>query len=190
MSHALNAVMEPGDEVVGDMLAKTGPTLVLDLVAATALVVLAVVAFALSGWRFAHSAGGPDVLGGVLTVCGFLWPLPLWLRKPVIVVVTRKQLICFQLMRTKPSAPRQILFAVPLAPGSITRSRWSLRYTGPDGKTIRLNKEPLARHARRDMNEVVAALQANGVIVEPSAPSRRSLAMTASRDASWQDRSR
>jgi hypothetical protein len=178
VSPALNAVMEPGDEVVADMLAKTGPTLALDLAAATALVALAVVPFALSGWRFAHSAGSPDVPGGVLAVCGILWPLPLWLRKPVIVVVTRKQLICFQLLRTKPSAPRQILFAVPLTPGSITRSRWSLRYTGPDGKTIRLNTESLAWHARRDMNEVVAALQANGVIVESGAPSRKSLAMT------------
>jgi hypothetical protein len=178
VSHALNSVMEPGDEVVADMLAKTGPTLALDLVAATALVVLAVMAFALSGWRFAHGAGGPDVLGGVLAVGGPLWQLPLWLRKPVFFVVTRKQLICFQLMRMRPSAPRQILFAVPLASGSVTRSRWSLRYTGPDGKTIRLNKEPLAWHARRDMNEVVAALQASGVIVESGAPSRRSLAIT------------
>ena len=179
VSHALNAVMEPGDEVVGDMLAKTGPTLALDLVAATALVVLAVVAFALSGWRFAQSAGGPDVLGGVLAVGCFLWPLPLWLRKPVFVVVTRRQLVCFLLSRLDLSGtPRAMMFAVPLTSGSITRSRWSLRCTGPDGRTIRLNKEPLAWHARRDMNEVVAALQANGVIVESGAPSRKSLAMT------------
>jgi hypothetical protein len=119
-------------------------------------------AFALSGWRLAHGAGGPDVLGGVLAVGGLLWQLPLWLRKPVFVVVTRRQLVCFLLSRLDPSGtPRARMFAVPLVSGSITRSRWSLRYTGPDGKTIRLNKDPLAWHARRDMNEVVAALQAS-----------------------------
>lgn len=174
MSHVLNSVMEPGDEVVADMLAKTGPTLALDLAATTAVVVLAAVAFALSGWRLAHSEGGLDVPGGVLAAGGPLAQLSLWLRKPVFVAVTRKQLICVQLMRMKPSTPRQILFAVPLPSGSISRSRWSLRYTGPDGKTIRLNNG-LAWHARRDMNEVVAALQASGVIVESGA---RSIAIT------------
>jgi hypothetical protein len=192
VSHALNPVLEPGDEVVADMLVKTGPTLALDLAASTALVGLAVMALALSGWRFAHSAGGPDVLGGVLAVGGLLWQLPLWLRKPVFVVVTRRQLVCFLLGRLDLSGtPRARMFAVPLTYGSITRSRWSLRYTGPDGETIRLNKEPLAWHARRDMNEMVAALRASGVIVESGAPHPGgALRLPASRDASWQDRSR
>lgn len=182
VSYALNSVMEPGDEVVADMLAKTGPTLALDLAASMALVVLAAMAFALSGWRLAYSGGGSDVLGGVLAVGGFLWPLPLWLRKPVFVVVTRRQVVCFLLSRLDLSGtPRARMFAVPLSSGSITRSRWSLRYTGPDGRTIRLNKEPLAWHARRDMNEVVAALQASGGIIESGAPSRRSLANSGER---------
>jgi hypothetical protein len=162
VSHSLNSVMEPGDEVIADMLAKTGPTLAIDLALSTGLLVLAVMVFALSGWRLAHGEGSPDVLGGVLAVGGLLWPLPLWLRKPVFVVVTRRQLVCFLLSRLDLSGtPRARLFAVPLGSGSITRSRWSLRYTGPDGKTIRLNKEPLAWHARRDVNEVAAAVQAN-----------------------------
>jgi hypothetical protein len=168
VSPELNSVMEPGDQVVADMLAQTGPSVAIDLAVSLCLVIAGLGAIALSTWRLVHGEGGTDWLGGVAVVGGLLALVPQWLRRQVFVVITRRQVICYRLGRSDTSGiPRQMMFAVPIQSGFFARSHWSLRYTGPDGKAIRFNSG-WTRKSRQDLNNVVAALEASGSVVDPA----------------------
>jgi hypothetical protein len=166
VSPALFAAMEPGDQVVADMLAQTGPTLGIDLAVSLILVVGGLADGALLIWRIVHGYGSADPLGGALIFGGLLAAVLALRRKQVFLVVTRRQFICFGLGRSGTAS--RLMFAVPIQSGSITRTRWSVRYTGPDGRTIRFNTNPLARRWRGDVGEVAAALQASRSTIEPA----------------------
>jgi hypothetical protein len=167
VSPALYSAMEPGDQVVADMVAQTGPSIAIDLAVSLCLVLASLADLALCTWRLVHGEGGADPLGATAIFGGVLALVPLWLRKPVFVVVTRRQVFCYRLNRFDTSGtPREMMFAVSLPSASITRTRWSLRYTGPDGKAIRFNSG-WTRKSRQDLNDVVAALEASGNMVEP-----------------------
>jgi hypothetical protein len=166
VSPALFAATEPGDQVVADMLAQTGPTMAIDLALSLIVVAGGLAESAVLIWRLVHGYGGTDPLGGALIFAGLLGAALALRRKQVFLVVTRRQFICFGLGRSGTAS--RLMFAVPIQSGSITRTRWSVRYTGPDGKTIRFNTNPLARRWRGDVGEVVAALEAGGPTIEPA----------------------
>jgi hypothetical protein len=163
---ALYSVMEPGDQIVAGALTRTGPPLwvgqgisLLILPAAIALIAVSLPLGANHG--YASAAVGLGVF-----LLGIVHSLSLLLPKHVIVAVTRRQLICYRL--TVSDAPSRLMFATRLPAGSVTRGHGSLRYTGPDGKSVRLNVGYPWRGWRQDLREVADALQASGVMVQPA----------------------
>jgi hypothetical protein len=159
---ALYRVMEPGDQVIAGTWAMTGPTPWLDM-----LTVLPCV--------FAVAAITTDVTLEPFRELVNLAPLALLLwRRPVFVAVTQRQVICYRLSRMN-NAPVRLLFCAPLLSTRVTylgRSwpRWrSVRYDGPgaEGRSLRLN---VAGRWRQDLDEVLAALQAQGGRVEGLSP--------------------
>jgi hypothetical protein len=161
---ALYQVMEPGDQIIAGTFASAGLGPWLDMAGfATSTVLLAV--------------GFPGTAPG--TSPEFLWYLapnllPLvmvFMRKPVFVAVTQRQLICYRLSRMD-NEPARPLFCAPLLAVRVTslgRSMpgWrSVRYDGPgaEGRSLRLN---VHGRWRRDLDEVLAALQAQGASVAP-----------------------
>jgi hypothetical protein len=87
----------------------------------------------------------------------------------VFVAVTRRQLICYRL-KFGDGWPDRLLLAVPLAAGSFKRRRWSVTYTGPDGKVFRFSVLP---SWTRDFAELATALKASRTAVESASAVRR-----------------
>ena len=172
---ALNQVMEPGDQIIAGALVITGPSAAWDLFPALCAVVCGVLG---SAGLFSSFSPPPIVAGlGVATV---LLPLPLQLRRrPLFVAVTQRQLICYRMSKlgTEPSG---MLFCAPLAAVRMTRPggrmpHWtSVRYTGPgvSGQGLRLNT---SRRWRKDLSDVLAALQTGGAAVDGQPPGRPAL---------------
>jgi hypothetical protein len=158
---ALYQVMEPGDEIMAGLLAKTGLPPLLDSIA-----VLAPVAVAFAG----------IIPGRSMT---FIWAGSLpslatvaipFLHRPVFVAVTREQLICYQLSRIR-NKPVRLMFRAPLTLVRLTGTsrsvlRWrSVRYSGPgaERRMLRLN---VYGAWRADLAGAVTALQVGGAAVE------------------------
>jgi hypothetical protein len=164
---ALHEAMEPGDQIIAGALAMTGPSpsweLLLALPALAGGVAGAVGLFS--------SLSPPQLLGPVLVFVPFLlaWPLQ-FRRKPVFVAVTQRQFICYGMSRFG-HEPSRLLFSAPLAAARVTNlggrmPNWgAVRYSGPgaDGRGLRLN---VSGRWRRDLNEVLAALQDGGAAVD------------------------
>jgi hypothetical protein len=166
----LNAVMEPGEQILAGSLAVTG------------------------WWRWREACIGlglscPALLAGPLPVLGHASPLgslllgtllpilllPLFVldvtRRNVFVAVTDRQLICLSMRNMTPSRVR---FHVPIGSFQIrkvmSRNRYrSLAYAGPGVRTPRLRVTATGRW-RQDMDEVTETLQAAGVPVDGFVP--------------------
>ena len=161
---ALYRVMEPGDQIIAGTWAVTGPTPWLEMLG-TVATVLAVAGIT------------TDMTLEPFRELVTLAPLVLlfW-RRPVFVAVTQRQLICYRLSRMN-NAPDRLLFCAPLPSTRMTylgRSapRWrSIRYDGPgaESRGLRLN---VAGRWRQDLDEVLAALQAQGGSVEGVSPAQ------------------
>jgi hypothetical protein len=168
---ALYQVMEPGDHIVAGTLAMTGPSPAWELF--LALPVLIGTTAAAEGLFSSFSP--PQLLGPVFVFVPFLLALPLQLsRKQVFVAVTQRQLICYGMSKLG-NEPSRLLFSTPLASVRMTRlggrmPNWrAVRYSGPgaDGSGLRLN---VSNRWRRDLNELLAALQAGGAAVDGMPP--------------------
>ena len=120
----------------------------------------------------------PQLLGPVLVSSRFLiaWPLQFW-RKPVFIAVTQRQFICYRMSRFG-HEPSRLLFSAPLAAVRVTNlggrmPNWGAveMHGGPgiDGRSLRLNA---SRRWRKDLNEVLVALQVGGAAVDGMPPSR------------------
>jgi hypothetical protein len=161
---ALYRVMEPGDQIIAGTWAVTGPTPWLEMLGALPCV-------------FAVAAITTDVrLEPFWQLVNLASLVLLFMRRPVFVAVTKRQLICYRLSRMD-NAPVRLLFCAPLLSTRVTylgRSwpRWrSIRYDGPgaEGRSLRLN---VAGRWRQDLDEVLAALQAQGGGVEGLSPAQ------------------
>jgi hypothetical protein len=170
---ALYEAMEPGDQIMAGALAMTGPSPAWEM-----LLTLPALAGSVAGAAGLFSNfSPPQPLGPVLVFVPFLfaWPLQ-FRRKPVFVAVTQRQFISYGMSRFG-HEPSRLLFSAPLAAVRVTNlggrmSVWgSVKYYGPgvDGRSLRLNG---SRRWRKDLNEVVVALQAGGAAVDGMPPSR------------------
>jgi hypothetical protein len=158
---ALYQVMEPGEEIMAGLLAIEGLPPLLDLIVA-----LPLVTFSLASIDTGRSGFGVGVglLGSLLTLA------TQFLRRPVFMAVTQRQLICYRLSRFG-SEPVRLLFCAPLTAVRLTGGghgilRWkSVRYSGPgaEGRPWRLN---VYGNWREDLGEVMPALQVGGAAVE------------------------
>lgn len=168
---ALYNVMEPGDQIIAGTWAMAGPGPWLDLLGAVVGVAGVALAAGLAGIK--TGAG----LGALMAVAPTLVSAVMQFRRwPVFMAVTQRQLICYRLSRTK-NAPARLLFCAPPVTVRMTRLRRTMpgskpiRYDGPgaEGRSLQLN---VAWPWRRDLDEVLAALQAQGASVAgpPSAP--------------------
>jgi hypothetical protein len=163
---ALYQAMEPGDQIIAGALAMSGYSPAWDVLAS----VPSVAGGAVSSVGLFSTAGSPGLALVGLGVSPFiLVPLQIG-RRPLFVAVTQRQFICYRLSRVG-SEPTRLLFCAPLASVRMTSlgswaPRWrSVRYSGPGAgdRGLRLNV-----HARwrKDLDEVLAALQASGAAVE------------------------
>lgn len=144
---ALRAVLEPGDQIVAETWATTGPGPWLDVVGA-----ILVMASEFAGFKIGTAA----LWGGFTAICV---PLTMMImRRPVFVAVTERELICYRLSRGT-NDPDRLWFRAPLLTvrvtslGPVVFSRWrSIRYDGPgvDGRGLRLN---VYGRWRRDLDE-------------------------------------
>ena len=171
---ALHEAMEPGDQIMAGALAMTGPSPVWEL-----LLTLPALAAGVAGAANLFGNFNPPqlLLGPVLVFVPFLiaWPLQLR-RKPVFVAVTQRQFISYGMSRFG-HEPSRLLFSAPLAAVRVTNlggrmPNWgAVRYSGPgvDGRSLRFN---VSGRWRRDLNEVLAALQVGGAAVDGRPPSR------------------
>ena len=170
---ALYEAMEPGDQIMAGALAMTGPSPAWEL-----LLALPALAGGVTGAAGLFSSLSPaQLLGPVLVFVPFLFAWPLQLRrKPVFVAVTQRQFICYGMSRFG-HEPSRLLFSAPLAAVRVTNlggrmPNWgAVRYSGPgiDGRSLRFN---VSGRWRRDLNEVLAALQVGGAAVDGRSPSR------------------
>ena len=170
---ALYQVMEPGDQIMAGALAIAGPSLSWDM-----FLTLPALAGAVAGAvGLFSSLSPPQMLGPVLVFVPllFAWPLQFW-RKPAFIAVTQRQFICYRMSRLG-NEPSRLLFGAPLAAVRVTNlgsrmPNWgSVKYCGPgvDGRGLRLNG---SRRWRKDLNEVLVALQVGGAAVDGIPPSR------------------
>ena len=168
---ALYQVMEPGDQIMAGASAITGPSLAWDM-----FLPLPALAGGVAGAvGLFSSLSPPQMLGPVLVFVPllFAWPLQFW-RKPVFVAVTQRQFICYRMSRFG-NEPSCLLFSAPLAAVRVTNlgsrmPNWgSVKYCGPgvDGRSLRLNG---SRRWRKDLNEVLIALQVGGAAVDGIPP--------------------
>jgi hypothetical protein len=163
---ALYQAMEPGDEIIAGTWAMSGCSPAWDVLAS----VPSVVGGAVSSVSLFSTAGSPGLALIGLGLSPFiLVPLQIG-RRPLFVAVTQRQFICYRLSRFG-NEPTRLLFCAPLASVRITSleswaPRWrSVRYTGPGAgdRGLRLN---VHGRWRKDLDEVLAALQAGGAAVE------------------------
>jgi hypothetical protein len=164
---ALYQAMEPGDEIVAGTWAMSGCSPAWDVLAGVPGIASGVAG---SVGLFSNSTASPGLaLVGLGLSPLILVPLQLG-RRPLFIAVTQRQFICYRLSRLG-SEPTRLLFCAPLASVRITSlgsgaPRWrSVRYTGPGAgyRDLRLN---VYGRWRKDLDEVLAALQAGGAAVE------------------------
>jgi hypothetical protein len=173
---ALYEVMEPGDQIMAGTLAMTGPSPAWEL-----LLALPALAGAVAG--AANLFGNlslPLLISPVLVFVPFLlaWPLQLS-RRPVFVAITQRQFICYGLSRLG-NEPSRLLFSTPLTAVRTTvlggrMPNWkAVRYSGPgaEGRGLRFN---VRGRWRRDLTDVLAALQAGGAAVHGAPPAQPAL---------------
>jgi hypothetical protein len=168
---ALYRSMEPGDQIIAGTLAMPGAAPAWDALAALPALAAGIAA----SLNFFTSASNPT-LGAVADIgvlSTFCLMLPLQFRRgPVFLAATQRQLICYRLSRFG-NEPMRPLFCAPLASVRITSLRsalppWkSVRYNGPGAgdRGLRLN---IHGRWRKDLDEVLAALQTSGAAVEPT----------------------
>lgn len=164
---ALYQAMEPGDQIIAGTWAMSGSSPAWDVLAAVPAVAGGVVAAAnLFGY---HTASPGFPLVGIGLNPFILVPLQ-YRRRPVFIAVTQRQLICYRLSRIG-NEPTRLFFCAPLASVRMTslRSgipRWrSIHYSGPGAsdRGLRLN---VYGHWRKDLDEVLTALQASEAAVD------------------------
>jgi hypothetical protein len=164
---ALYQAMEPGDEIIAGTWAMSGCSPAWDVLAGVPGVASGVVG---SVGLFSNSTASPGLaLVGLGLSPLILVPLQLG-RRPLFIAVTQRQFICYRLARFG-NEPTRLLFCAPLASVRITSlgsalPRWrSVRYSGPGAgdRGLRLN---VHGRWRKDLDEVLAALQASGAAVE------------------------
>jgi hypothetical protein len=156
--------MEPGDRIIAGTWAMTGPAPWLDMLGLVPLV-----------FMFVESTAGVP-LDPFQPLASFLPLVLLIWRRPVFVAVTQRQLICYRQSRMN-NAPVRLLFCAPLVSTRVTYlgrlwPHWaSVRYDGPgaEGRGLRLM---VAGRWRRDLDEVLAALQLQGGIVAGLSPAQ------------------
>jgi hypothetical protein len=104
------------------------------------------------------------------------WALQFW-RRPVFVAVTQQQ--CYAMSRFG-NEPSRLLFSAPLEAVRVTNlgrrvPNWrAVKYCGPgvESQSLRFNS---SRRWRKDLNEVLTALQVGGAAVDGTPPTRPSL---------------
>lgn len=156
---ALYRVMEPGDQIIAGTWAQTGPALWLEMLGGIPFVLM--VAGITTSATFQPFAPLFSVVLPLVLV---------FVRKPVFVAVTQRQLICYRLGRMD-NAPGRLLFCAPVSATRVTYlgssgPRWkAIRYEGPgaEGRSLRLN---VGGRWRQDLDEVLAVLPAHGGSVE------------------------
>jgi hypothetical protein len=170
---ALYQAMEPGDQIIAGTLAISGSAPAWDALAA-----LPALAGGIAGGvnLFSNVSGpafGADA--SISVIFGTFLMLLFQLRRgPVFLAVTQRQLICYRLARMD-NEPTRLLFCAPLAAVRMTSLRrrmpfWrSVRYSGPGtgDRSLRFNVQG---NWRKDLDEVLAALQAGGAAVEGAPP--------------------
>jgi hypothetical protein len=168
---ALYQAMEPGDQIMAGTWAMSGCSPAWDVLAGAPGIVSGVVG---SVGLFSSSTASPGLaLVGLGLSPLILVPLQLG-RRPLFIAITQRQFICYRLSRFG-NEPTRLLFCAPLASVRITSlgsgtPRWrSVRYSGPGAgdRNLRLN---VYGHWRKDLDEVLAALQAGGAAVEGTPP--------------------
>ncbi len=171
---ALFEAMEPGDQFMAGALAMTGPSPAWEM-----LLTLPALAGGVAGAANLFGNFNPPqlLLGPVLIFVPFLiaWPLQLR-RKPVFVAVTQRQFICYGMSRFG-NEPSRLLFRAPLETVRVTNlggrmPNWgAVRYSGAGigGRSLRFN---VRGRWRRDLNEVLAALQIGGAAIDGMPSSR------------------
>jgi hypothetical protein len=164
---ALYLAMEPGDQIIAGTSAMSGYSPAWDVLASVPSVAGGVVS---SASLFSNSTGSPGLALVGLGLSPFiLVPLQMG-RRPLFVAVTQRQFICYRLSRVG-NEPTRLLLRAPLASVRMTSlgswaPRWrSVRYSGPGAgdRGLRLN---VHGRWRKDLDEVLAALQASGAAVE------------------------
>jgi hypothetical protein len=164
---ALYQAMEPDDQIIAGALAMSGCSPTWDVLAGGPAVASGVAG---AVGLFSSYTGSPALaLVGLGLSPLILVPLRHW-RRPVFIAVTQRQFICYRLSKVG-NEPIRLLFRAPSMAVRMTSlgcgaPRWtSVRYTGPGAgdRGLRLNV-----HARwrKDLDEVLAALQDSGAAVE------------------------
>jgi hypothetical protein len=164
---ALYQVMEPGDQIIAGALAMSGYSPAWDLLAAVPSLAGGVVG---SVGLFSNYTASPGPTLAGLGLGSFILSSLQLQRRPVFVAVTQRQFICYRLSRVG-SEPTRLLFRTSLASVRMASlgswaPRWrSVRYSGPGAgdRGLRLN---VHGRWRKDLDEVLAALQATGAAVE------------------------
>jgi hypothetical protein len=164
---ALYQAMEPGDQIIAGTFAMSGYSPSWDALAAVPTIAGGVAGLLGLFSNYAASPGS-SVLG--VGLGAFIMSSVQLQRRQVFMAVTQRQLICYRLTRVG-YEPTRLLFGVPLASvrmSSLGNSalRWrSVRYSGPGAgdRGLRLN---VHGRWRKDLDEVLAALQAGGAAVE------------------------
>ncbi|HXW46618.1 MAG TPA: hypothetical protein VEL03_17645 [Streptosporangiaceae bacterium] len=163
---ALHGVMEPGERIVAGACAMTGWRW-RELC----------VAIGLSGWAVltVPVLGHLSPVGILLLGLAPILLVPFYVldttRRRVFIAITDRQLICISLRRLLAGRVR---FHVPIGSfhirRTVSRGRYrSLTYVGPGAPVSGLRVTATGK-SRRDMNDVVSALQAAGVLVDGFVP--------------------
>jgi hypothetical protein len=162
---ALYFEMEASDEIVAGASVCTGPSVWMDVLAPWFFLFAGLAVLARSNWIWHIPISGAvaGILWGVVIVLSLASAGVVLLRKQLFVAITKRRFICLRLNRS--GYPDRLMFAMPISATSITCRGRSIKVTGSDGKTIRLNA---FLHWRRDLDEVVAALEASGALVGAS----------------------
>jgi hypothetical protein len=176
---ALNAAMEPGDQIVAGTLAQTGRGQGREAACSGALAFSGVALWAL-GRLFSPSI--PGHIGTMLGLAGFAAGLLALRHRPLSLAVTKSQIICYRLSRLT-KKPVKVLFRMPLAEARIA-GKWvglgcteAVIYGEPAVKTKGMRFAVTGLWGR-DFAEVVTNLQAAGAVVDnyPAMLGRRVLA--------------
>lgn len=169
---ALYSVMEPDDEILAGASTCTGPSPWVDVLAPLGFV-LVLATFLPPGnliWHIPVPGVVAEILWCVVTGLTLGSVALTFLRKQLFVAVTRRQVICYRL--TKVGEPARLMVAVPRPAESVTCQDRTItvaapagKATGTAGKAIRLNA---SLYWRRELEQVIQALQANGALVQSS----------------------
>jgi hypothetical protein len=171
---ALYRVMEPGDQIIAGTWATQGAGLWVETLVVAALTALGLVIPLGADPASFLAWCAPLFLGTLVPLVSPAW------RRPVFVAVTQRQLICYRLSMV--NEPGRILVCAPLAFVRVTYLGRrmplgrSIRYDVPGAQRPSLRLNVPARWLR-DLDEVLAALRAQGVSVAgtPIRPAERAV---------------